>query len=281
MEIEIKLRLSPSALAVLRADPVLAGLPATRRQFDNIYFDTPQRLLAEAGIALRLRHDGKRWLQTVKGGGNSQAGLHQREEIEFAVAGPALEWPALAGSAFDSVLAPLKDQLAPQFHTRFEREIRQLQGMAGAEVELAIDQGEIIAGEYREALCELELELTSGPVDDLFSLALLLVGRHPLRAESTTKAERGDRLARRLPQPPPVKAGTLKLPPDADLRTVTRLAIGQALAHLQGNETGFFCQPQGSPYDSEYLHQLRVAVRRLRVACGPLAPAGPAAGERA
>lgn len=269
MEIELKLRLPPSALDALRADPLLATVRATRKQLDNIYFDTPQRTLARAGIALRLRRDGRRWLQTVKGGNKSQAGLHQREEIEFAVTGPALEWPPLAGTAFERVLKPLKNELGPQFRTRFKREIRRLRGAMGAEIELAIDHGEILAGDHREPLCEVELELLDGPVDDLFALALQLAGRHPLVLDNRSKAERGSRLAQGTPLAPPVKANMPRLPPDADARAVARLAIEECLAHWQANEAGFL----GESDNSEYLHQVRVAVRRLRVACGPLARA--------
>ena len=269
MEIELKLRLPPSALDALRADPLLAAARATHKRLDNIYFDTPQRRLARAGIALRLRRDGRRWLQTVKGGSNSQAGLHQREEIEFSVPGPALEWRPLAGTTFERVLKPLKDQLGPQFRTRFRREIRRLRGPTGAEIELAIDQGEILAGDQREPLCEVELELLSGSADDLFALALLLAGRHPLVLDNRSKAERGSRLAQGTPQAPPVKANMPRLPPDADAQAVARLAIAECLAHWQANEAGFLDEPD----NSEYLHQVRVAVRRLRVACGPLASA--------
>ena len=273
MEIELKLRLPPSALAALRADPLLAKLRTTRKQLDNIYFDTPQRTLELARIGLRLRRDGRRWLQTVKGGGNSHAGLHQREEIEFAVAGPALEWLPLAGTTFEPVLKPLKAQLVPQFRTHFAREIRRLRGATGAEIELAIDQGEILAGDRREPLCEVELELLSGSVDDLLSLARLLVERHPLVADNRSKAERGSRLAQGTPLAPPAKAALPPLPAGADAKKVAHLAIEQALAHWQANEAGFLGQPHSNEYDSEYLHQLRVAVRRLRVACGPLARA--------
>ncbi|MFS2033041.1 CHAD domain-containing protein [Polaromonas sp. CT11-55] len=275
MEIELKLRLPPDALAALRADPLWAGTDshATHKQLDNIYFDTPQRALAQAGIGLRLRSDGKHWLQTAKGGGSSRAGLHQREEIEFAVAGPVLEWGPLAGTAFAPVLEPLKDQLQPQFQTRFKREIRRITGPAGGAIEVAIDQGEILARERREPLCELELELLDGPVDELFALALLLVERHPLVLDSRSKAERGDRLAQGRPPAPPTKAVAADVPLGGDARTVARAAVEAALAHWQANEAGFLAQPQGGHYDSEYLHQLRVAVRRLRVACGPLAGA--------
>lgn len=275
MEIELKLRLPPSALAALRADPLWARTRATRKQLDNIYFDTPQRTLAQAGIGLRLRSDGKHWLQTVKGGGASRAGLHQREEIEFPVAGPALEWAPLAGTPFEPMITPLKDQLQPQFRTRFEREIREVTGAAGGIIEVAIDHGEILAGEHKEALCEVELELKSGPVDELFALALLLVERHPLVLDNRSKAERGDRLARGAPMEPSVKAAALAAPPGDDARDAARQAVQACLAHWQANETGFLAQPQAGRYDSEYLHQLRVAARRLRVACGPLARAAP------
>ncbi|WP_411882055.1 CHAD domain-containing protein [Polaromonas sp. YR568] len=276
MEIELKLRLPPAALAALaalRADPLWGGTRATHHQLDNIYFDTPQRALAQARIGLRLRSDGKRWLQTAKGGGGSRAGLHQREEIEFPVAGPALEWAPLAGTAFGPVLEPLKNQLQPEFRTRFKREIRHITGAAGGVIEVAIDEGEILAGERSEALCEVELELKSGTVDDVFALALLLVERHPLVLDNRSKAERGGRLAQDAAPAPPAKAATPDTPQGEDARAAARTAIEAALAHWQANEAGFLAQPQGDHYDSEYLHQLRVAVRRLRVACGPLARA--------
>ncbi|CAN7198370.1 CHAD domain-containing protein [Polaromonas sp. LjRoot131] len=273
MEIELKLRLPPAALAALRADPLWGHTRVTHKQLDNIYFDTPQRALAQAGIGLRLRSDGKRWLQTAKGGGSSRAGLHQREEIEFAVAGPALEWAPLAGTAFGPVLEPLKDQLQPQFQTRFKREIRHITGAAGGVIEVAIDEGEILAGDHSEPLCEVELELKGGPVDELFALALTLAERHPLVLDNRSKAERGNRLAHGAALAPPAKAAALAAPPGEDARHAARQAVEACLAHWQANEAGFLAQPQGGHYDSEYLHQLRVAVRRLRVACGPLAGA--------
>ncbi len=134
---------------------------------------------------------------------------------------------------------------------------------------MAIDHGEILAGEQRQPLCEVELELLSGPVDDLFAIALPLISRHPLVLDNRSKAERGDRLASSAPLGPPVKAAMPKLPAEASAPAVARIAIEECMAHWQGNEAGFLSQSG----DSEYLHQIRVAVRRLRVACGPLAAA--------
>ncbi len=274
MEIELKLLVPPAALAALGADPLLKGVKAKHKapkRLDNIYFDTPERALAQARVALRLRKDGSRWLQTVKRGGTAQAGLHSREEVEFAVAGMALEWRVLAGTPLGKIIDPYRAQLQPQFRTRFSREVRLLTGRSGAEIELAIDHGEIIAGKRREALCELELELKSGAVDDLFELALELVARHPLVVDNRSKAERGHALARQQPPGPPVKAAEMALPSDTDAPSLARQAIENCLAQWQANEPGFLAQQNEAAYDSEYLHQLRVALRRLRVACDPLA----------
>jgi triphosphatase len=274
VEIELKLSLPAAAVEALKADPLLARARKTRKRLDNIYFDTPDHALAQARIGLRLRKDGRRWLQTVKGGGSAQAGLHQREEIEFAVSGQALEWAPLAGTEFEAVLKPLRQQLAPQFRTLFTRDLRLLVGPTGAEIELAIDQGEIIAGKSRkrrDVICELELELKSGAVDDLFEVALVLTSRHPLVLSNRSKAERGNALARGLPVGPPVKAADVLLPPDADARAAAHLAVENCLSHWQANEDGFLAQLGGGAYNSEYLHQLRVGLRRLRVACDPFA----------
>lgn len=280
MEIELKLSLPAAAIKALKADPLLVQVRATRKRLDNIYFDTPDHALAEARIGLRLRKDGRRWLQTVKSGGSAQAGLHQREEIEFSVNGKALEWAPLAATGFESVLGPVWQQLTPQFRTLFSRDICRLTGPTGAEIELAIDQGEIIAGNNRvsrvnrvsrEAICELELELKSGAVDDLFDIALHLADRHPLLLDNRSKAERGDALARGLPLAPAAKASAIALPEGAGAQAVVRLAIENCLLQWQANEPGFHAQTSGDDYDSEYLHQLRVAIRRLRVAAGSLA----------
>jgi len=273
MEIELKLRLPPSAIDALRADPLLARFRTTRKRLDNIYFDTPARALAQARIGLRLRKDGRRWLQTVKSGGTAQAGLHQRQEIEFAVSGKALEMAPLAGTEFESVLGPVWKQLAPQFRTLFSRDIWRLTGPTGAQIEVAIDQGEIIAGKSREAICELELELKSGAVDDLFDIALALADRHPLLLDNRSKAERGNALSRGLPRASAAKADDMALPKGTDAQATVRLAIENCLLQWQANEPGFHAQASGEDgdYDSEYLHQLRVAIRRLRVATGAFA----------
>src|SRR5690348_5316049 len=87
-EIELKLSAPADAITAVSTHPAVAavarGRPRTRR-LSTTYYDTPERDLAAAGVALRLRRVGRRWLQSVKGAGAVAAGLHRRAEFEWRV----------------------------------------------------------------------------------------------------------------------------------------------------------------------------------------------------
>src|SRR5262245_32113679 len=68
-EIELKFLLDEASAKVLlsRLKALkLATRPPTRKTLRSIYLDTPDHALRKAEIALRLRRDGRRWVQTVK-----------------------------------------------------------------------------------------------------------------------------------------------------------------------------------------------------------------------
>jgi CYTH domain len=73
-EIELKLSLEPGMFARVRKHPALAPLLAGRAHTSALisrYYDTPTRRLHDAGVTLRLRRAGRRWLQTAKGSGSA------------------------------------------------------------------------------------------------------------------------------------------------------------------------------------------------------------------
>ena len=87
-ETELKLAL-PGAdpatlLARLKRVPVLARRKSTTLHLHNIYFDTPELVLRQQRIALRLRRVGDeakpQWLQTLKTAGRADSALSQRGE---------------------------------------------------------------------------------------------------------------------------------------------------------------------------------------------------------
>ncbi|HET7831824.1 MAG TPA: CHAD domain-containing protein [Gallionella sp.] len=263
VETELKLRIAPEHLTRLKRHAILKShqikRPVTRHLY-NIYYDTPKLDLQNSGMALRLRRVGQQWLQTLKGGGSVKGGLHQRNEWEAPVSGAALDFSVLDQAVWDEqVPASWRKKLQPVFLTDFSRSSRMLQWQ-GAQIELCIDQGEVRTEQHSTPICELELELLSGEPGHLFELALAILDVVPFELETVSKAERGYRLLSGHVEGP-VKSAAPDIAESNTLPDVLQSMIWSCLQHLQSNLHGAMTSD-----DAEYLHQMRVALRRLRVA---------------
>ena len=141
-EIELKLRVPAAAARRLAGHRLLRGRsrPARRRLY-AVYFDTPAFDLWRQGIALRVRREGRRWVQAVKGGGAAQGGLHRRMEAEAEVPGPRPDPSRLREGDLAGVFASarLRGLLAPVFVTDFMRSSRVVE-LDDARVEVSVDQ---------------------------------------------------------------------------------------------------------------------------------------------
>ncbi len=224
-EIELKLAVPDAAAAAALVAWLDANAQAVgESHLLNVYFDTPAHELAQARAALRLRRDGKRWLQTLKTAGRSEAGLATRNEWETEVAGEALE-PAKLDDEARALLEPLLGRLRPVFRTDFVRRTWRLrcpliaadqapgQAQAEAEIEAALDAGVIAAvaqdgstlTSAREAIDELELEWLSGDPScaaaTLRALGERLGAVAALAPSDKSKAARGYALARQAGSP--------------------------------------------------------------------------------
>jgi inorganic triphosphatase YgiF len=264
-EIELKLSIAPEDARRLGRVPSVRAASRGRartRTLHSVYFDTPDFRLQREGVALRLRRDGTRWTQTLKSGGRVQGGLHLREELEVAVPAQILNYHALAASGVSPVFADpgLRASLQPVFTTGFRRTLRRLEPVPGTHVELCIDMGEISAGSATVPISEIELELQAGRPEALLDLAQALLADIPLRLEPASKAQRGYALAAGTARAP-VKAEAPTLDPAMTVTEAFGAVVFGCLAHLQANERGVLQDD-----DAEYLHQARVALRRLRSA---------------
>jgi inorganic triphosphatase YgiF len=202
METELKLSLSAPELPRLLTHPLLAGAGSTQRLL-NTYFDTPDLALQQRRMAVRERLAGDQWLLTVKTAGQSQNGLSRRQEWEGPTTPGALQFDTLVDdAALAEDLMTLRPNLRALFCTDFERQ-RWVISLAGAQIEVALDQGRIhVPGtDLSEPLLELELELLSGPEEALMALADVLrqtpLGPVMLVPSDASKAQRGMSLCAR------------------------------------------------------------------------------------
>jgi triphosphatase len=267
-ETELKFQVPPGRrAAVLRA---LDGAGVERLRMAARYFDSADGRLAAAGLALRLRREGRaRWVQTLKGRGD---GLMQRLEHEVVLGTrerPDLDLARHDGTpAGERLRAALGDAVPlERFATDIVRTRRRVATRAAAgraTVELAFDEGTVRAGTAARAVCELEFELIDGAPGALLALAARWVARHGLWLDVRSKAEIGHRLATGVPAPavgaeaPMVSA---RMGPRRALAALLQSCLAQTLpnqAELAGPLDGAAAQ--------ETLHQLRVGLRRMRTA---------------
>jgi len=261
IERELKFRLP----AGHRASEIWRLLDAKprRRRFIATYFDTAKSALRGAHAALRLRRAGRRWLQCFKTEPSPAAVLLGRSEWELAARGGRLKVGAFpleeirAGSGID--LASLEEWLRPVFTTEFDRASVE-QGMPGARIEVALDRGVIAAGLRQEPLREIEFELLEGDFLVLLERVRAIVAELGLALEVRSKAERGYRLAAGE-RPQPVKARRPTLDPQNPVHDAIAPVVGVCVAQVAANTAG-----AAAARDPEYLHQLRVGLRRLRSA---------------
>ena len=273
IETELKLAIEPSAVAALRAHPALKRLRHGRVRTARVvttYHDTPDRHLARHGVALRVRRDGRRWRMSVKGAplAEATAGVVARPEIEWRLAGPALDAAHLASTPWRTLFARAMrgGDLAPVFTTDVERTSLPLAFPDGTTATLAIDVGAIglaASAARRSAdagIAEIELEIGSGEPRRLLELAGELAADLPLRVEPRSKAERGFALADGV-RDVPSRAREIVHADDATAGQAIAAILSECLRQVSANTLGFHGTRLDDP---EWVHQMRIAVRRLR-----------------
>jgi len=263
-EIELKLAIAPADIPLLKRHPLLAAAsakPVTRKLL-SIYYDTPQLTLHDLRTSLRVRRMSGQWFQAVKSAGSSLAGLHQRLEWEDIIAFDHPDFSKITEPALTRIFddETLRQALAPIFRTEVHRTEWLLDFDNGDQVEVALDVGHLVVVDVREPICEIELELKAGAPGRLFELALALQQSVPVTLENVSKAQRG--YAHYRPQPPRViRARRTRLSPAMPGHAALRQIGWECLTHLQGNQEMVLLGD-----DIEGVHQMRVALRRLRSA---------------
>lgn len=272
-EIELKLRIAPEHISDFMKLPLLQ----TAKQYEsknlyNTYFDTPEHDFLQAKIGLRVRHIGDKRIQTLKTSGTSYGGLHQRKEWEMTIEGDTPNYAALPQKSLPKWFRNKDklDSICPVFTTDFTRTQWDVSFDDGSLVEVVLDQGEVRTQDNRLPLNEVELELKAGSPVKLYELALAFQQTIPLTLENHSKAARGYGL--HYSQPLQYhKADKVGLQIDLTAEQGFEQICWHCIAHLQANEDMVLYGQ-----DIEGVHQMRVALRRLRSALSLYKPLIPA-----
>lgn len=276
-EIELKLSAAPDVIEVLARSAPMGQAGRGRRVFKNLestYFDTSDLRLRNRGFALRVRKDGNRYVQTMKASLEAGGAIARRAEWECAVPGPAPDLASIDDAEARARLGLiLPGELRPVFTNRVRREVLRVNGFDAAgrtrEIEIAVDLGEIQAGEITEPIAEIELELLHGAPETVFDLALALHRIRPVQVETRSKSDRGYALSSGAVSAWH-KAKPIRFNPDTTIDQALAAVFNACFKHWTANERAAL-----DGRDPEGVHQMRVGLRRLRSALsifGPLLP---------
>ena len=273
-EFELKLEIPPAHRKSVMA-AMLEG-KATRQRLQASYFDTPDEVLARHGIVVRLRKEGRRWVQTAKGSTSDvMERLEHNANLPPQRVGvvPALDLSrhrrtpvgkAIA-QAMSKALRLKASDTYPSLELLYSTDVRRLSRCVvhgSSVIEIALDQGHVFANGLSQPLCELELELKEGSPRDAIALAREWSSVHGLWISTLAKSMKGQRLRSAVAFGNATGAVTPNYPQlassDAMLRSVVQSCLDQMLPNASELASG-----SNHP---DHVHQLRVGMRRLRTA---------------
>ena len=201
-EIEIKLRLPDERTAgrVMEDARVRAGLmtPFSETEMKSVYYDTAAGDIAERKWSLRVRLEGGVPVASLKTLGQQENGLFSRSEWQVGAETIEQAIPLLIAQGAPPGLAGFADY-EPKCEVEFVRSSAHLKLADDSVAEMAIDRGTLGAGEKKEPLLELELELLAGLPGAMTELAEWLEERYELSREPASKYVRALRLVRTRP----------------------------------------------------------------------------------
>ena len=231
------------------------------------YYDTPDRLLAKNGMALRLRKEDDQWVQTFKAAGQSH--LHRvEEEIHLGACDqePDLNLALyqdnkVVTDLINAVLGTQAEKLSLQFETDVQRTYHVFEADNTA-IEVCLDDGVVKTADTQSIICEVEFELKQGAVKTLIQFAQQWINRYALWLDVRSKAERGNLLALGQAASPAVHAKALKLNKDITAEQALKKIVENCLEQFLPNMAVI----ADGVAEAEHIHQARVSLRRLRSA---------------
>ena len=173
--------------------------PDTREELhlNAKYFDTDDFALAKSEIAYRIRKEDDELVAALKWKGHTENGLHVREEINIPVTSfepdPEVFLESRVGNEAMALL--MREELHCVMETIIERKRFRIDSGKGI-YEISLDKGQVVTGFGSVPLCEVEIELFSGPQEDLIEIGRRLQETYELIPENISKYGKGMEIIR-------------------------------------------------------------------------------------
>jgi len=284
MEIELKFQIPAESKVPL--EKFIKSKGGMLKRLRAKYFDTDDRLLARSNIALRLRKEGHVWYQTLKVAPQAAAVIRHEDTVRLVTppgTAPVMDTSRHSSSdQWTKIDKLLRHDAAHELKTLYETDLKRLsvdlrtrRGL----INYAIDTGSISTIEkeidplltalghtvepLKLPVTEIELELVSGSNMALIEAGTRLVRDYGVWLDVRTKSMRGDSLAKAKLIMAPAKAQSVKISDGLSLEEFFETVRKECVRHALVNASQLASE---EGYLAEHIHQLRVALRRLRTA---------------
>lgn len=157
-----------------------------------IYYDTEEGFYRQNKIAYRVRQENDCFVATYKQGKINAQGIFERIEVNKIVDSLEPDISVFAGEQiiWDKIKESKTKKFIPMIITDFVRECIVIPWRKSL-VELALDEGFVQGGKHKAPICEVELELKSGNIEDLLSLKEILMEKFSVEVSLISKYKRG------------------------------------------------------------------------------------------
>lgn len=195
MENEIELKIMLEAQNIVPITQWLAMqrvLGESETALGNTYFDTPEQYFSLNQMGFRVRSKNQHYEMTLKTKGEIVGGLHIRPEYSLPLENEKPDFKRLI-SHFNLQIEQAEQisaNLQPTFSTDFLRH-QWLIEINQSQIEVVLDQGEVKNSFGSEKICELEFELKTGALADIFQLIEQMPKLDGMWLSSLSKAQRG------------------------------------------------------------------------------------------
>ena len=233
----------------------------------DTYLDTFDWALMKKKLSLRYRTANGEAMFTMKGMGTIEAGIAKRMEREIALDRPVDDPADVAAKRLRDLVGEIiyPRQLLEHIQVRTDRRRYRVSSPEGAKIELAFDTSSFsLRGLHKPKrtgkLHELEGELLDGPVTALSALASLFAQTFSFAPSTASKLEVAiERFKVSIPSKklPEEYAVCLDDRLDLAVRKILSYQLGRFREQLPGLQQDL---------DTEFVHQARVATRRMRSA---------------
>lgn len=238
------------------------------RSIETVYFDNNQFDLFQHAILLKQRLENEQWTQIVK-----IASDHSSKKFEIKQNMTSSENHILIKHIIKDdknnkipkdvrkLIVDIEQQLLIQFQTKLERSST-LFNFQNSQIEVELDHGLLNVNKDQLEIYAVRFKLKQGTVQDLISFILPRVKRYGLWLDILSKTQQGFQLAQNIQQIPTQLQVPLSLDKNDSAEIALKKVIYNCLQHLLPNSTAIALQQ----FNSEHVHQARVAIRRLRSA---------------